>query len=862
MPVSRGNVVLRQRLVNQLNAGLWAADGFARRMTLISAPAGYGKTTAAIEWLAGLGPDILWLSLDEEDNDPVRFMSYLVAAFQQADADLGARSLEMLQSPQPPQIEAFITLLINDLSANPSPLVLALDDYHFIQNPMIHKLVSFLLEHQPDHLHQVILTREDPLLPVSRLLSRGQARELRQDDLRFTAAETADFLKRTMGLKLVGEDIKALQRRTEGWVAGLQLAALSMQGHADVHNFIKYFAGSNRYILDYLFEEVFAQQTTEVQEFLMRTSVLNQLTIDLCDYIVGRDDSRRLLESLERANLFILPLDPAREWYRYHRLFRDLLRHRLHINQEGEEAQLHMRACDWYEKHGLQSDAVQHALAAADWERASELALGLSESMMKEGEIVTLVGWFRQFPDDVMHADPNLCLDYIWTLILSGQNELAESLLAHVEENTKDQPQYHGSLTSAQAYLARTSGDIPGTIELSERALKLIPEEDKSTRGILAVNLGIAYWHTGQMKKAEQALGEAQLAARETGNSYALLAALIFLGRVQAVRGNLHQAARIFQQAIKNGKRAPIVGLAHLDLAALHYEWNDLQSCREHVLQGQMINQMSGNVEFLMAGYMFLTRLESAHGNTKAVKEALDKIQELDQSSELPEPNRNRSKAFQVEMALKQDDLLAAQQLVNQLKADVDAHPFYRYIGLAHERLLLAQDRKLEAGGQLRVKSQIADQAGWTYGSIAIRILESIAMESDESGLEVLSEALSQSQPEGYIRVFADHGQILVPNLMEAARRGESPEYIGKILAAIGEQADRETSSAAMVEQLSKREIEVLRLVSAGLSNREIAAKLYLSPGTIKTHVHNICGKLGVTNRTQAVVHASELNII
>lgn len=302
MPVSRGNVVTRQRLIDLLNDGLTGEGGFSRRLTLISAPAGYGKTTAAMEWLASLDPQVIWLSLDEGDNDPVSFMQYLVAALQQADADIGHRSLAMLGSPGPPQGEAFITALINDLAAIPSDLIFTMDDYHFIQNPMIHKLIGFFLDHQPAHLHQVILTREDPLLPISRLLSRGQAREIRQADLRFTPAETVDFLNRTMGLKLIRDDIDMLQRRTEGWVAGLQLAALSMQGQDDLHNFVKFFAGSNRYILDYLFEEVFTRQTADVQEFLVRTSILNQLKAVLCDEVAERSDSKDLLESLERAN--------------------------------------------------------------------------------------------------------------------------------------------------------------------------------------------------------------------------------------------------------------------------------------------------------------------------------------------------------------------------------------------------------------------------------------------------------------------------------------------------------------------------------------------------------------------------------
>lgn len=862
MPLTRGSVVRRQRLIDQLSADLWVADGFARRLTLISAPAGFGKTTLAMEWLSNLDGQILWISLDEEDNDPARFMTYLVAAFQLADAEIGCRTLEMLQSPQPPQAETLITALINDLAGKQMPFILTLDDYHFIQNPMVHKLVGFLLDHQPAQVHQVILTREDPLLPVSRLLSHGQAREIRQDDLRFTPSESADFLSRTMGIRLSRDDIDTLQQRTEGWVAGLQFAALSMQGHSDRHNFVKYFAGSNRYILDYLFEEVFTRQTADVQDFLVRTSILKQLTAEICDAVVERDDSQELLESIERSNLFIVPLDLTRQWYRYHSLFRDLLRHRLQMLEGVEETTFHLRASKWYEAHGFHSDAVHHALAAKEWDRASELLLNTSEKMIKRGEIVTLLGWFAQFPDEALSTNPGLCLDYVWALILTGQNELAESLLADVEESTKDMPQFHGSMTSAQAFLARTQGDIPATIALSERAMKLISKTDTSTRGVLAVNLGIAYWHIGQMEQAAQALVEARMAAQETSNVYVLLSALIFLARVQAARGKLRQAARMYEQAIRKGKKAPIVGLAHHDLGALYYEWDDLKSCREQLLQGQMINDLSGNIEFQAADYMLLARLEKAAGQASAVREALEKIQELEQTGKVPSPTHNRIMAFQVEMALMQDDLLGAQQLATQLNEDVDAHPFYRYIGLTRERLLIAQGEKLEAARHLKAKTKSADEAGWIYGGIAVRILESIATEDQESGLQILIAALERSQAEGYVRAFADHGQILAAKLVEAAQRGVYPEYIGRILKAIRQDSDRETSSTQLVEQLSEREIEVLRLVSAGLSNREIAAKLYLSPGTIKTHVHNICGKLGVANRTQAVTYARDLKLI
>jgi LuxR family maltose regulon positive regulatory protein len=862
MPVPRESIVHRPRLFDKLNSDLKTGDGFARRLTLISAPAGYGKTSLAVEWLGNREEEVLWLSLDEEDNDQAHFLAYLVAAFQQADPEIGVRTLQMLQSPQPPQAETLVTVLINDLSATHTPLILTLDDYHFIQNPMVHEIVGFLLENQPSQFHQVVLTREDPLLPVARLLSRGQASEIRQQDLRFTLAESTRFLNRSMGLNLTPEDLDALQRRTEGWVAGLQFAGLSMQGRSDLHQFVKNFAGSNRYILDYLFEEVFSLQGPEVQEFLINTSILTRLTADLCNAVVDRRDSQDLLESLEKANMFIVPLGLSREWYRYHGLFRDLLRHRLQKVEVGEVSAIHLRASQWYESRDLPADAVQHALAAQEWARASQLVLSVSELMMKRGEIVTLLDWFGQFPDEVIRSDLGLCIDYIWTLILAGQNEFAESLLVHVEALTADMPEYHFSIYSARAYLARTKGNISETIEMSERALELIPVDDKSTRGILAINLGIAYWHKGQMDQASQALIEAQKAAQETGNVYAQMTAIVFLARVQAVGGNLRQAAGMLEGALDKGGNAPIIGLAHLDLGYLHYEWNDLKACREHLLQGQKINQSAENIEYLVRGYMLETRLMIAQGNLRAAAKSLENLQEMIGAGELPKSTRSRIISFQIEMALRLGDLPGAQQSVTHLNEDLDAHPFYRFFGLTEERLLIAAGEKERSARQLRAKRDTAEQAGWKYGGIAIRILEAIAAEDEETRLSVLIDALEQSGEGGYLRAFADHGPILVDGLMEAARRGVNPEYVGQILAVIRQETEQKVASEEVMEPLSEREVEVLRLVAAGLSNREIADKLYLSPGTIKTHVHNICGKLGANNRTQAVGRARDLGLI
>ncbi len=862
MPVLRESIVQRKRLVKQLNEDLWRRAGFERKLTLFSAPAGYGKTTAAVEWLGDSPSQVLWLSLEEGDNDPARFITYLVAAFQRIEAGIGSRSEQMVQIPESSKAENIITPLINDLEEINTPLILVLDDYHLIQNSRIHAMLSFFLDHQPNHFHQVILTREDPLLPVSRLLARGQAVEIRQEDLRFTTEETAEFLGKRMGVDLSKIDLAALQRRTEGWAAGLQFAALSLQNHPDLKNFVKLFTGSNRYILDYLFEEVFNRQTESVQEFLVRTSILNQLKAELCDALVEREDSQDVLVALEKGNLFIVPLDLSREWYRYHRLFKDLLRHRLQLQEPALEEALHLQASQWYEEQGMQVEAVQHALSAKAWSRARELILGINNRMIKQGEIVTLMGWFKHFPEPVLRNDPALGVEYLWVLILTSQNELAESWMEHLELITRDKPQFQGSLASAGAFMARTKGDIQGTIELSEQALTLIPEDDRETRGILAINLGIAYWHVGQMERAEEVLKETKTLAYETGNLYALQTALVFSGRVQAVNGKLHQAERLFMQAIERGGKAPIIGLAYLDLATLYYEWNDLNTSRTYLQQGQAINEANGNLEFLAAGYMLQAQLEKARENQDGYASALNKVQGVVRNAEISTPNHNRCLVFLIKMALSDGELQTAQQLADQLEMDVDSHAYYRFIGLAKEQLLMAQDNMAEAAKRLHRKTTAADQAGWGYGAIATRVLESIALQGKEASFEVFAAALERSEAEGYLRTYADHGQAVVPNLLEAARRGLHPEYIKRILACIRQDEVLEAAAAEQVEQLSEREFEVLRLIAVGLTNRQIAEQLYLSPGTVKTHVHNICGKLGVANRTQAVMHARDLKLI
>src|SRR5574341_2566698 len=404
----------RPHLLARLNDGLANPQGFSRKLTLICAPAGYGKASLAVDWVRHQPAPFAWLSLDEGDNDPVRFLGYLISALRQVRSELGANALAMLAVPGPPPLESALMALVNELNCARQPLILVLDDYHTIQAVPIHQLVAFLLERQPDYLHQVILSRADPPLPLHQLRARRQMLEIRQDNLRFSPGESADFLKEIMGIGLAQGDIDALAVRTEGWIAGLQLAALSLRSHSDTHAFVQSFTGSNRYILDYLFEEVFRQQPPEVQAFLLKTSSLKRLTAPLCDAVTAGDDGQVQLERLEKANLFITSMDPERQWYRYHPLFADLLHHLLHMSGDPPEAELHRRASRWFWENGMPGEAVQHALEAPDWELAGAIIQESSDVLLKRGEGATLLGWMSKLPTEFLCTQPELCLTYTW----------------------------------------------------------------------------------------------------------------------------------------------------------------------------------------------------------------------------------------------------------------------------------------------------------------------------------------------------------------------------------------------------------------------------------------------------------------
>jgi LuxR family maltose regulon positive regulatory protein len=857
-PPARKNLVPRLRLIQMLNDA-WQQD---KKLSLVSASAGYGKTTLVTEWVRGLQTKSAWLSLDEADNDPTIFLTYLIAALQLIDRSIGEKTRSMLQSPQPLPPEVVLTSLLNEIAVIPTTFILVLDDYHLIQTLPIHRQLDFLVEHQPPQMHLVILTREDPPLPLARLRARGQMVEIRQNDLRFLPEECADFLQRVMGLNLTADDIAALERRTEGWIAGLQLAAVSMQGRDDLSNFIEAFTGSSHYVLDYLIEEVFERQSVEAQDFLLKTSILDRLSGPLCDMVVNRTGSRDLLDHLEHANLFIFPLDQSRIWYRYHRLFAELLRQRLHATDSLSESKLHSLASQWFAGEGFIPEAIQHALSAKDWETAAELIQKNTVQMLASGELITLIGWLKVLPDKVIFTRPELCQNYGWALTLTGQLDAADIYLQQAENIARDDETLLGPILVARAYHLRVRGDVPMAIDYARRALSILPQSDALSRGLAALTLGLAYWNNGDFQESERAFIEVDQAAQQSGNHYARMTALTYLGNLQAVFGHLHQAAEFCQQVIQLGGQSPPTAPAHIELATLFYEWNQLDSAIEQVQIGIEQSQHTGNPLILCDGYRILAIIHQGHGKPAAAQSALNKADQLVDSHQVSPVARLRIAACHVQVALAQDDLAYAQYWAEQVTEATDTALFDPCLGLTPIRILLARKEKTKATRELTTLYETACNKGCGTGMVEVRLLQALAADSPEDTLQFLQDALKLAQPEGFIRTFVDKGEPMKA-LLERLKShgGELREYILTLLSAFGETGKKLTPQS-LVEPLSERELDVLRLLEQGMSNGEIAQRLVVTTGTVKSHVHSIIEKLGVSSRTQAVAQARELKLL
>jgi LuxR family transcriptional regulator, maltose regulon positive regulatory protein len=868
IPSARKNHVHRPRLVQLLNTAL----DQDKTLILVSASAGYGKTTMVTEWLQTLLIKAAWLSLDANDNDPGRFLAYLIAALQKIDEHIGENTLALLRSPQPLPPGILLTPLLNEIANLPSPFILVVDDYHCIQAMPIHQQLGFLVEQRPPQMHLVIITREDPPLPLARLRARGQMLEIRQEDLRFTLEECTDFLQRLMELPLSQDNIASLERRTEGWIAGLQLAAIALRsplslqgrtgGEAEASVFVKAFSGSSHYILEYLMQEVFERQPAQDQEFLLKTSILDRMSGGLCDAITGQTGSASRLDQLEHANLFIIPLDQSHTWYRYHRLFAELLQQRLRTSGSFSETCLHRLASQWFTSEGLFPEAIQHALAGEDWTEAAWLINDKAISMLGHGELGTLLAWFKAIPEGIFKENPRLCLNYGWVLTLIGQSEAAVPYLECAERLLKDEGALLGQVLIARAYLERSRADYASAISLSRQALSLIEKSDIVNRSLATFTLGFAYFNTGNIAEAEPALLEACQTCRMVGNHYARQTALGLLGAIQAMQGKLHEAAEFNRQALDEAQGAPTAAQVEVFLASIHYEWNDLEAAAEILEKGLRSSRLIGNLAIQNDGLRLLARLKQAQGNPSVALEALQQLHQVAQASEVP-LHRALADACHVEIALAQNDLTSASYWMAQMTQETAPAVLGPIYDLTRARYSLALVQPAEAAQVLAgLNEQISGMNSQISVAIETRALQALAAATPAEALSFLEDALKLAKPGGYIRIFVDKGAPMKALLERLkAQGGDLRAYVLAILAAFGESRNLRTTQS-LVEPLSERELDVLHLLAQGLSNAEIAQHLVVSVGTVKTHVHNLINKLGVSSRAQAVMRAGELALL
>jgi LuxR family transcriptional regulator, maltose regulon positive regulatory protein len=943
IPPPLRKIVIRPGLRERLDESLHS------KLALISAPAGFGKTTLVSEWAHALSAatppvHVAWLSLDEGDNDPTRFLVYLATALQASAerqsplASIGEGILDALQSPQPPPPELVLTTLLNEIASLPGLFVLVLDDYHVIDSKPVDEALTFLLEHLPPQIHLIITTREDPHLPLARLRARGQLTELRAVDLRFTPVETAEFLNQVMGLNLSTEDCIAIETRTEGWIAGLQLAALSMQGQQDTASFIQAFTGSHHFVLDYLLEEVLQQQPESVQTFLLHTSILGRLCGPLCDAVLNdtadagqetggqKTAGQQTLEYLERANLFIVPLDNERRWYRYHHLFGDILRQRLGQRlSPAKIAQDHIRASLWYEKHGddaegFRAEAFQHAFAAGNYDRAAGLAESAWQGMDNRFQTAAWLNWVKKLPEDVVHIRPVLCIQMAQSFMDAGEPEASEDCMQATERCligssgeivVADEAQLKplpALIAMTRAYNAQAQGDLSASVKYADLALQLIPEEDLFRRAQATIMLEVTHWASGDLESARSGFGDWMNSMQKVGNFVFVVASAFALADILVAQGRLREAEKTYQQSLqlaaKHGKDAQQITAHHyLGLALLYHEMGDDAAAAEHLQKAGELGEHTTLVDWSYRWYLAQARLKESGGDLEAALAQLDKAGRAYVKN--PIPDTRPIEALKAKVYLKQGRLVKAQVWARTrgLSADDEVSYLGEFEHLTLARVLMAeyQSRQnrhafLQAIGLLERLLKAAE-AQSRAGSVT-EILVAQALTHQMQGnlplaLASLERALTLSEPEGYIRLFVDEGEpmrLLLLGFRSRVEKQSSDQghpllhYVKKLLSAFDRADEKQSTSdplnpemigpAALidpedrpaknmlVDPLSKRELEVLRLVAQGLTNNEISQRLVLALSTVKGHNLRIFGKLQARNRSEAVARARELGLL
>jgi len=906
VPPLRASLVPRPQLIEHLDQGLQ----LGHKLTLISAPAGFGKTTLVCEWMGNLRLDtakesqinnrIAWLSLDEDDNDPVRFLAYFVTALKQVEeieTTFGDAALSMLRAPQPPPTKVILSSLINEVSDIPCKIVLVLDDYHSIESASVDDALTFLLENQPPQMHLIIATRDDPNLNISRLRVRDQLTELRAADLRFSASEAAEFLNQVMGLDLSSGDIAELETRTEGWIAGLQLAALSMQRRKDRTGFIKSFTGNNRLVLDFLLEEVLSQQPETIKDFLLHTSVLNRLNGSLCDALTNQDNGLATLEMLDHANLFIVPLDEERRWYRYHHLFADLLLQHLKKIHPGQVQDLHQKASDWYEQNGFVDEAIEHALRGDDFKKAAQL---IEEHFDVASDDTKTFRWLCKLPVEIISSKPRLCIFHARHLFTNGQIKEAEQALLvaehaldtrsnmqtgkkPIEQDQKsdfDREVIIGMTAVIRAFLAIYQGNIQETIDYSRQALNYLPEQDVTWRSLAAMSLGDANMFKDDIAAAYDVRMESLDMSKKSGNPYLILKSNGRLAWTLRQQGKLKQVIELCEQQLQYANQygisqSLVAGWIMTIWGEALAELNDLAGAIQKAKKGvESIGSGSGNLALYGWGNLNLVRILFSKGDISAAKEVVQRMEKIVQEFDMHRLASNQIIAWKARIWLEEDEFESASKWVEEfyLSASENLSFISEIECIVLTRTLIDQGSLDEATKLLQQLLNTAEAGKHTSRIIKILILQAMKFQAGDDttqALVTLERALTLAKPEGFIRIFVDEGLPMARLLYEALSQGIAPDYIQQLLAAFPITELEQSAStkptlvqSEMIEPLSDREIEVLQLIAEGLINPEISLRLCVSLNTVKTHTRNIYAKLGVHTRTQAVARGRALGII
>jgi LuxR family transcriptional regulator, maltose regulon positive regulatory protein len=894
--------VARSRLADQLDKGL------ARTLTLVCAPAGFGKTSVLADWSQRHAPRVGWLSLDAGDNDPVRFWGHVAAALDQVRPGMAERAAPLLGSA-PTSYEGLVTTVVNELAGEPGDVVLVLDDYHVIDSGSVHDSLAFLIEHAPPHLHVVLASRADPQFPLARLRAQGELSELRAADLRFTVEEAAGLLREAVGpdVSLPDAAVAAVTTRTEGWAVGLQLAVLSLRDQADVAAFLESFSGSHRYVLDYLTDEVLEGQPEPVREFLLETSVLERLSGPLCDAVTGRTNSQAMLEAIERANLFLVPLDEVRGWWRYHQLFTDLLQVRLHQDQPDRVPQLHHAAARWHEEHGLVDGAVHHAAAAGESTWVAGLIEQHFDELVLPGEFATVQRWLASLPPELVRSRPRLCLAQAF-LAISGRDvdaiapplDAAERALASAP-GVRDEPfepsvgraasrlaNVPAGIAACRAFLAYLGGDADRIVALASRTLTELDEGEWMLESTTRQQLAVAEWLRGRLDEAEHAFGIVVAQLRAGGDRRLAAWGCHYLGQVYRARGDPDAALSAYEQALEITTRPgqpplPAAGIAYVGMAEVAYMRGELGSALQHVTEGIALCRHFEPLIPLATGLATLAWIRHTEGDAAGARDAVEEAERVAPGPGLADL-LNPAPAQWARLLVAQSNLDAAARWTAERGLRADDEPTHArepaYLVLA--RVLLAQDQPAQALALLGRLHAAASAQGRIGNVIEIQTLRALALKAggDQAGAVVaLTDALALGQNQGYVRIFVDEGPPMASlvGTLVAARRAEPTtvadvpvDYLGRVVRAFdGDAAGSEGGVApsravvpGLVTQLSERELEVLRLVAAGEQNQEIANELYLAVNTVKKHVTHIFEKLGAANRTEAAARARELGLL